>query len=135
MLGFLQPIIMAKCDVGVGYSTPCGTLHWECRHLCANLEARLCLQAAAQKSTRTANRKRHPCSTFQAGQRVWLAIRDLALRLGSKQLAPPYIGPFNILRRINPGTYRLALLYHENQSQLILCLFISPTNASLCVQT
>ncbi len=56
-----------------------------------------------------ADRRRRPHPNYQPGQRVWLATRDLRLRLPSRKLAPRYVGPFKILKQINAVTYRLEL--------------------------
>ncbi|KAK3509477.1 hypothetical protein QTP70_035120 [Hemibagrus guttatus] len=43
------------------------------------------------------------------GDKVWLSIRDIRLRLPCKKLSPCYMGPFTILRQINDVTYELQL--------------------------
>ncbi len=43
------------------------------------------------------------------GQWVWLATRDIRLRLPCKKLSPRYVGPFQILRQITPVSFRLDL--------------------------
>ncbi|KAL0153008.1 hypothetical protein M9458_051687, partial [Cirrhinus mrigala] len=67
------------------------------------------LQRAIRSQRIQADRRRRPHPNYQPGQRVWLATRDLRLRLPSKKLAPRYVGPFKILRQINEVTYRLEL--------------------------
>ncbi len=46
---------------------------------------------------------------FRAGQRVWLATKNLPLRVKSRKLSQKYIGPFRIARKVNPVSYRLCL--------------------------
>lgn len=67
--------------------------------------AKMALQMAAQRSAC----KRHAAPTFHQGQRVWLATKDLPLDVELNKLAPRYIRPFKILRRINLVAYYLQL--------------------------
>lgn len=67
------------------------------------------LPVAIQRSTHAANHKRCMAFTFLPGKWMWLAIKDLPLQFDSKKLAPHYIGPFKILRRVNPVLYCLEL--------------------------
>ena len=52
-----------------------------------------------------ANRCRRPF--FRPCQRVWLSSQDIPLGVESCKLAPRYIGPFKVVRKINPITYQL----------------------------
>ncbi|KAK3510533.1 hypothetical protein QTP70_009172 [Hemibagrus guttatus] len=45
----------------------------------------------------------------EVGQKVWLSTRNLRLRLPCKKLSPKFVGPFEIIRWVNPVAYRLWL--------------------------
>ncbi|KAK3554074.1 hypothetical protein QTP70_019189, partial [Hemibagrus guttatus] len=45
----------------------------------------------------------------EVGQRVWLSTRNLKLKLPCRKLSPKFVGPFEIIRQVNPVCYRLRL--------------------------
>ncbi|KAK3520930.1 hypothetical protein QTP86_014775 [Hemibagrus guttatus] len=57
----------------------------------------------------TADRRRSDASAYQPGQKVWLSTKDIRLRLPSRKLSPRFIGPFTILKQVNPVTYKPQL--------------------------
>jgi len=71
--------------------------------------AHIHLQWAVRRHKATADTRRSTNPVYQPGDRVWLSTRDIRLRLPCKKLSPRYIGPFQVMRRINEVTYRLHL--------------------------
>ncbi|KAK3563812.1 hypothetical protein QTP86_000837, partial [Hemibagrus guttatus] len=67
------------------------------------------LQRAVRRQRIQADRRCRPHPSYQVGQKVWLSTRNLRLRLPCKKLSPKFIGPFEIIRRVNPVAYRLRL--------------------------
>ncbi|KAK3554943.1 hypothetical protein QTP86_001878 [Hemibagrus guttatus] len=43
------------------------------------------------------------------GQKVWLSTQSLRLKLPCRKLNPKFVGPFEIVRQVNPVAYRLRL--------------------------
>ena len=55
---------------------------------------------------RTADRARRD-SSHAVGDKVWLATKNLPLKLGTRKLASIWAGPFRILDCIGPVAYKL----------------------------
>ena len=72
-------------------------------------QARRALLRTSKRNQRHANQLRTPAPSFRHGQRIWLSAKDLPLRVESRKLAPRYVGPFKVIRRINPVCYRLQV--------------------------
>ncbi|KAK3507946.1 hypothetical protein QTP70_005050 [Hemibagrus guttatus] len=67
------------------------------------------LQRAVRRQRIQADRRRRPHPSYQVGQKVWLSTRNLRLRLPCRKLSHKFVGPFEIVRRVNPVAYRLRL--------------------------
>ena len=55
---------------------------------------------------RTADRTRRD-SSHAVGDKVWLATKNLPLKLGTRKLAAIWAGPFRVIACIGPVAYRL----------------------------
>ena len=71
--------------------------------------ARSSLLRAAARYQKYANAHRRPAPDYRPGQKVWLATKDLPLKVENRKLAQRYIGPFKVIRVINPVAVRLQL--------------------------
>ncbi|XP_060549443.1 uncharacterized protein LOC117670025 isoform X2 [Pantherophis guttatus] len=67
------------------------------------------LAKAAQSYKEQADKHRTPQRPFQLGEKVYLSTKYLRLRLPSRKLGPKFIGPFPIIKIINPVTVQLQL--------------------------
>ncbi|KAL7888571.1 hypothetical protein AOLI_G00035450 [Acnodon oligacanthus] len=86
--------------------TPSGIHPWACRLLNASLGfLHPCSLTTTEARKHVAERKRHPPSSPASGS----GSQPRIFHVESKKLAPKYVGPFKVDRRINPVTYRLHL--------------------------
>ncbi|KAK3548692.1 hypothetical protein QTP70_016441 [Hemibagrus guttatus] len=72
------------------------------------------LHRAVRRQRIQANRRRRPHPPFRVGQRVWLSTQNLKLKLPCRKFSPKFVGPFEIIRQVNPVCYRqrLPASYH-----------------------
>ena len=71
--------------------------------------ARYCLRVAQQRQQQLADKKRRELE-FAVGDKVWLNIRNIRLRMtGARKFGPVSAGPFRITERIGKVAYRLEL--------------------------
>ncbi len=103
--GYLPPLIPEEeAQVGVPSAQ-----HFVRRCQSTWKKARRALLQTTMRYQHQANRHRQRAPSFRAGQQVWLATKNLPLRVESKKLAQRFIGPFRIARKVNPVSYRLYL--------------------------
>lgn len=73
---------------------------------------RAALGRAGRRAGVYANSRRSTAPHYRVGQRVWLSTRDIQLPASNRKLGPKFIGPFPIVRIVNPVTVRLDLPTH-----------------------
>ncbi|KAL0172961.1 hypothetical protein M9458_033272 [Cirrhinus mrigala] len=67
------------------------------------------LQEAVRRFTQHTNTRRTSAPRYTSGQKVWLSTKNIRLRLPCKKQSPRFIGPFEIIKEINPVAYELKL--------------------------
>jgi hypothetical protein len=71
--------------------------------------ARQCLEDAKQRQ-RALQQKKFTEQPFQVGNWVWLSTLNLRRRMpGTSKLMPKFVGPFKVIKQVNPTTYALDL--------------------------
>lgn len=87
-------------------------LHPQQSILAAVKRAKAALQAAQQRQTAVANRRRQDQAklNISVGCKVYLSTANIKMKFkGSPKLLPRWIGPFTVLDQINPVAFRLEL--------------------------
>ena len=75
------------------------------------------IKKSQEKNRLYANQKRRPIS-FKMGDKVWLEMKSWKVSKGGK-LKPRYSGPYVIVRKMSPLTYRLAKAKGSYQSAVV----------------
>ncbi|CAJ0946412.1 unnamed protein product [Ranitomeya imitator] len=72
-------------------------------------ETKEALEKAGGRMKRHADKRRRDLPPYRPGDKVWLLSKYIRLKIPSYKLGPRYIGPFEILGRINDMAYKLKL--------------------------
>lgn len=89
------------------------------------------LRKSAMNYKHQADKKRSPQTPFHIGQQVYLSTKYLNLKVPCKKLAPKYIGPFPIVKVINPVTVQLQLPQLLGKTHPVLhCSLLHPVRTS-----
>ncbi len=93
------------------------------------------LQRALRRCKMTADLRHSATPIYQPGQKVWLSTRDIRLCTPCKKLSPRFIGPFSILKQINPVTYKIQLPPHYRIHPTFHVTLLKPHHPPVSVST
>ena len=72
-------------------------------------QARSSLLQSQALYKRQADRRRRVVLPLRPGDKVWLSTRGFPVPTTCRKLAARYIGPFNVVRRVNPVSFQLSI--------------------------
>lgn len=101
-------------------------------------EARAALLRSSATNKRMADRRRTQAPSYLPGQSVLLSTANLNLRTESRKLSPRFIGPFEVVRVVNPVAVQLRLprtmrvhpVFHVSQLKPLSTSPLQPTAPS-----
>lgn len=81
---------------------------------CRNVwtRTREALKKAAARHRQYADRRRTPAPRYAPEQKVWLAAKDIALKVSSRKLAPRFIRPYTIHSIVSPSAVSNSPYWH-----------------------
>ncbi|XP_057714403.1 uncharacterized protein LOC130930451 [Corythoichthys intestinalis] len=93
-------------------------------------QARSALLRASEKSCAQSDRRRTPAPAYTVGQKVWLSSKSLPLKTESAKLAPRFVGPFEVIKVVNPNAVRLRLPAHYRVHPTFHVSHVKPVSTS-----
>lgn len=83
------------------------------------------LKSVWSKVYRALGRRHHK---FKVGDRVWLSTKNIKLKKSCVKLGPRFIGPFKIVRQINPVSFMLDLPLSMRIPKTFHCSLFRPVS-------
>lgn len=104
-LGYQPPLFSSQETDS--YCPSVQTFISRCKRTWKRVRSALC--RSKRRMCVAANRSRVKSPRYVAGQKVWLSTSNLPLQSDSRKLAPRFIGPFRIIKIVNPVAVKLRL--------------------------
>jgi len=115
----------------IGSSTNESANQFATRMTAAWKAAKESLEVAAELMKKQVDKKRGPANVYQPGDKVWLETTNLNLREPSKKLSDKRVGPFEVVKKVGEGAYKLRLpaswkALHSTFNEKLLTPFTPP---------